>query len=139
CEPGDVVWHNGRAFLITAATPFASAPTSTQWQGDDPVATVWLLDANINNLALPNDTYGGNVNAFEAFETDDSETFGGNTLEIDNTGWEECERVIFDRPSDSMADPFYYPDNAAFSSSPAAAEYWYNPFGRSFQLASHNA
>lgn len=139
CEPGDVVWHNGRAFLITSATPYASAPESTQWQGDDPVATVWILDANINNLALPNDTYGGNTSAFESFETDDSETFGGNTLEIDNTGWETCQRFIYNRPSDSSPDPFYYPPNATFSSSPSAAEYWYNPFGRSFQLASHNS
>src|SRR5690606_3830767 len=106
---------------------------------DDPTATVWILDANINNLALPNATYGGNVNAFEAFETDDSKVFGGNVLEIDNGGWENCTRFIFNRPSDSSPDPFYYPDNATFSSSPASAEFWYNPFSRSFQLASHNA
>lgn len=137
CEPGDVVWHNGRAFLITEAWPFDGAPASVSWQGDEPLATVWTLDANINDLSLPRDTYGANTGAFEHWD-DSTDVFGGNTLEIDDSGWEACERVIFNRPSDSAPDVFLYPPNAQFSTSPTAAEFWWDSWGRRFRLASHN-
>jgi hypothetical protein len=137
CEPGDVLWHNGRGFLITSATPFASAPSAVAWQSDDPVPTVWTWEALINNLALPRPDYPGNPLAVNVWE-DDNVVFGGALLEIDNGGWEPVARFVFERPSDNALDPFYYPSAAQFSTSPTEAEYWFDHFGERFRLASHN-
>jgi hypothetical protein len=137
CEPGDLAKANNRGFLVTSATPFAAAPTSTQWSGSEAQATVWFWEATVNDLRLPAPFHPVNPAAVNVFDTGTG-MWGGAKLEIDNSGWEDCERVIFNRPSDSAADPFWYPPAAQFSTSPTAAEYWFDPIGQRFRLASHN-
>lgn len=130
-QPGDVLWWQGRGFLITGCEAFAQAPDEVSWQGDESLPVVVWIDVDFQDLrlAMP-DRSGVNTDAVLHVPDGDTGFFADSGFYVAST---KLARKVFDNPSTSEPDEAYYPPAAGFAS---GEHYWLDLIGGAIRLAS---
>lgn len=131
-QPGDVLYWNGKGFLITAAEAFAAAPDSVTWQTGEKTATVSYHNVSVNDVELEApDVSGANAGAAIYMPADDTGPYHEAGLFVwDGAAYVAIHRKIFDRPSvgegsDGEPDEYWYPPDASFHATEPEA--WVEP------------
>jgi hypothetical protein len=145
---GDVLWYNGKGFLITGCHPFGEAPPEVSYGGSAHYPkTTYLnpgiyLDSegykkDINDLTLEEPDKTQNFDAELFFDTDNTGLFYDCGLYVESSPdvWDKMTRKVFaSLAAPTIPEPTYYPDDAAFSQT--LPEYWFDPYAWLFRVGS---
>lgn len=126
-RPGDVLWWNGRGFLVSDVEPFAVAPSLVNWAGDEPLQVVWTVRAEPNDLRLDPPDRVTHPDAWTRFDTTGTGPFHDCGLYVwdeGSTSYVPMDHTIF------ADDEEIYPRDATMD----AGAYWFDGLGLEFRV-----
>jgi len=140
-QPGDVLWWDGRGYLITEAEPYSVAPAGgVNYNPAEPLATSAVFDLDwLADLFLDAPDLEQNPNARIAFVESTDAALSDAALYVDNgITTTEMSRTIFTTPPDGagggeVADPDWYPPGAAFAN--GAPSFWLDVHQFTFRIS----